>query len=132
KAKDMDKKIEDSNINANINNNNVSPNNYNTQFNQNYTNNGAKDITSDNEDAFERAFRIKNEEKVRLKLQKLSSRLVEPSSHEVLNITFLEWIQSYAWKTETLKKKLDLLNQGINRIHERLDIFNVFNLLTVV
>jgi len=43
-----------------------------------------------------------------------------------INITFWNYLQGYFWRTSSVKEKFQLLNEGIRRIEERLDIFNVF------
>jgi len=57
-------------------------------------------------------------------LHRISSDMnAEPSR---LNITFWDYIRSFVRRSDAMKEKMRLLNEGINRINERLDIFQMF------
>ena len=57
-------------------------------------------------------------------LHRINSDLnAEPSR---LNITFWDYIRSFVRRSDQMKEKMRLLNEGINRINERLDIFQMF------
>ena len=43
-----------------------------------------------------------------------------------INISFWEYLKSYLWKTSAVEEKIGLLREGMRRIDERLDIFNMF------
>jgi len=43
-----------------------------------------------------------------------------------INITFWNYLQGYFWRSKSVKEKFQLLHEGMRRIEERLDIFNVF------
>jgi len=49
-----------------------------------------------------------------------------------INITFWDYIRSYIWKSRSLNQKLVLIQEGMARINERLDIFNVLRKLREV
>ena len=49
-----------------------------------------------------------------------------------INITFWDYIKSYIWKSKSLNQKLVLIQEGMARINERLDIFNVLRKLREV
>jgi len=43
-----------------------------------------------------------------------------------LNITFCDYFMSFFKKTESMNEKMALINEGVRRINERLDIFQMF------
>lgn len=63
-----------------------------------------------------------------IQLQEKAKHLPEKlhKSEYRINITFWEYLQSYFYKSEELVHKFKLLNEGMRRIEERLDIFKVF------
>ncbi len=61
---------------------------------------------------------------VKQRATKLTNKLHRDSDR--INITFWEYVRSYFWRNDSIKEKFRLLNEGIRRIEERLDIFNVF------
>lgn len=60
-------------------------------------------------------------------LQKLDLMTSKKSGQ--INLSFAEYLRSFISKSDTIKNKMAILNEGINRINERLDIFNVFKKL---
>jgi len=56
----------------------------------------------------------------------------DPKRSRKINITFWDYIKSYVWKSKSLNKKLVLIQEGMERINERLDIFNVLRKLREV
>lgn len=80
-------------------------------------------------DSVDEAFSPKTREGIRRaevkeRATKLTDKLVRDSVR--INITFWEYLRSYFWRNASIKEKFQLLNEGIRRIEERLDIFNVF------
>jgi len=65
-----------------------------------------------------------DEGELKVKAKELPEKLCK-STYKI-NITFWEYLHSYFWKSKELKEKFRLLNEGIRRIEERLDIFKVF------
>jgi len=61
---------------------------------------------------------------LKVKAKELPEKLCK-STYKI-NITFWEYLHSYFWKSKELKEKFRLLNEGVRRIEERLDIFKVF------
>ena len=72
----------------------------------------------------ERDDSVIGDEDLKAKAKELPEKLNKRSYQ--LNITFMEYLQSYFYKSKELKEKFRLLNEGVRRIEERLDIFNVF------
>ena len=64
-----------------------------------------------------------DEAEIETKAKKLPAKLHKES--DKINITFWDYVKSYVWKTKDMKEKTALLREGIRRIEERLDIFNV-------
>lgn len=46
-----------------------------------------------------------------------------------INLSFSEYLRSFFSKSKEIKEKMNILNEGIKRIDERLDIFNLFKKL---
>ena len=67
---------------------------------------------------------VMEETDIKVKAKELPEKLLK-SSYK-LNITFMEYLQSFFYKSKKLKEKFRLLNEGVRRIEVRLDIFKVF------
>ena len=64
---------------------------------------------------------------VRLQIRKSPSLYLKSSDQ--IDLTFWEYLRSFVSPNEVIKEKMDILNQGIRRINERLDIFNLLKKL---
>jgi len=62
-------------------------------------------------------------QEIETKAKVLPTKLTKDS--EKINITFWDYVRSYLWKSKEMKEKMGLLHEGVRRIEERLDIFNV-------
>ena len=64
-----------------------------------------------------------DEAEIIAKAKELPTKLHKES--DKINITFWDYVRSYFWRTKSMREKTALLREGIRRIEERLDIFNV-------
>ena len=55
--------------------------------------------------------------------------LILTTKFEKIEITFFEYIRSFVWSNPAINEKAGLLKEGMRRINERLDIFNMFKKL---
>jgi len=71
-----------------------------------------------------------NPPEVRLQIRKSPSFYLKSSDQ--IDLTFWEYLRSFVSPNEVIKEKMDILNEGIRRINERLDIFNLLKKLREV
>ena len=55
--------------------------------------------------------------------------LILTTKFEKIDISFFEYIRSFVWSNPAIDEKAGLLKEGMRRINERLDIFNMFKKL---
>lgn len=60
-------------------------------------------------------------------LQRLD--LITNRNTSEINLSFWEYLRSFFTRSKVIKEKIRYLNEGISRINERLDIFNIFKKL---
>ncbi len=59
-------------------------------------------------------------------LTSIAHTMKKKEEKDCLNITFLDYLQSFVRKSDHYKQKMKLLNAGIDMYNERLDIFELF------